>query len=488
MKSKSLLLLGLDGLDLQFIERNRDELSNLSGLIDSGKAGELDSILPPVTMPAWGCSFSGREPESVDHFDMQIIGQDDAGQFLYSFTPKNVEKFRGKGFWNNSDSKMAILDVPCAPVEKMNGYMMGGPFNVSKSQTYPEELNRELEQNIGDVDVDLSGSEEETRKNAFEKFERRKKTLNYFLDNKEASVYFYVFRVTDTLMHHCSNDEQLLKAYKVCDEYLAELIERDLDIIVFSDHGAVKTTESYSINTWFRDNDYLEMRESEESGKAPIWKKPFLKAGEKALKLGFKDQLVWLNNKYREFTGVEFKDTSNFDLDSVNWENTEAFSYMIATCRYAGVWVNDDRFPEPAVVDIQAKKEELKQKIERIDKVEEVLLKENAFKVDAPTFPDLVIVYEEGVEQDNQLRDTPVSEINTYMHRKEGFIGTYGGIFEGIDEDADLIDIAPTVLHYLGDDIPEEMDGKVIDIFAEDSEPGKREPERFSEEVSGLDF
>jgi hypothetical protein len=206
------------------------------------------------------------------------------------------------------------------------------------------------------------------------------------------------------------------------------------------------------------------------------------------MKLGFKDQLVKLNNWYSSLTGEEFRKTGKIDLDSVDWSETEAFSYTVATCRYAGVWVNDERFPEGTVEDREAKKKELKGKIEEIGKVERVLLKEEAFEEDVPSFPDLVIVYEEGVKQDSQLRDTPVSEINTYMHRKEGFIGLHGDAFDGVPEGADLVDIAPTVLHYLGEDIPEEMDGKVLDIFAEGSDPANREPERFSEEVSNIDF
>lgn len=154
------------------------------------------------------------------------------------------------------------------------------------------------------------------------------------------------------------------------------------------------------------------------SGRTPLWKKPFLKVGEKALQLGFKYQMVWLNDKYESLTGREFKSTGKIDLDSIDWGKTEAFSYTIATCRYAGVWINDDRFPEGILEDRQAKKEELKDEIENIDLVEEVVLKEDAFIKNVHTFLDLVIVYKEGIEQDSQLRDTTVSEIKTFMHRK----------------------------------------------------------------------
>lgn len=483
-ETKPLLLLGLDGLDPFIVRRYEDELPNLSRLLGDGESNILESVLPPVTKPGWPSAFTGKRPEKLESFDMFELD----GDFQYEFSPPVNHKFAEKGFWKSTDAKVAVSGAPGSAVTEVNGFMVGGPLSADEESTYPKDLEDELKQEIGESDIDLGQSEKQTRSEALRKFDRNRDILEYFMNEKDAELYFQVFRATDTLMHHSSSDEQLLEAYKEADEYLGELMERDLDIIVFSDHGAVKTTESYSINTWFRDNGYLEMEDSGSSGSMPVWKKPLLKIGEKAMQRGFKDQLVKLNNLYESLTGEEFRKTGKIDLDSVDWSKTEAFSYTIATCRYAGVWVNDRRFPEGLVDDREVKKEELKEKMEEIDKVERVLLKEEAFEQDVPTFPDLVIIYNEGVKQDSQLRDTPISKINTYMHRKEGFMGLYGDAFDRVPEGADLIDIAPTVLHYLGEDIPEEMDGKVLDIFAEGTEPVEREPERFSEEVSNIDF
>lgn len=172
----------------------------------------------------------------------------------------------------------------------------------------------------------------------------------------------------------------------------------------------------------------------------------------------------------------------------MSWSDTEAFSYTVATCRYACVWINDDRFPQGAVKNRQKKKEDLKKEIEAIEEVEDVMLKEGAFRKNHELFPDLVVKYSQHVKQDSAVREKPVSDIYTYMHRKEGFIGLHGESFGTVDEGADLVDIAPTVLHYLGEDIPEEMDGEVLDIFAGGTDPAEREPERYSEEVSNIDF
>jgi predicted AlkP superfamily phosphohydrolase/phosphomutase len=478
-----MLILGLDGIDPFLIEEYSEELPNLSELMDRDSTGLLESVLPPVTRPAWGCSFTGKLPETLGRFDMKVLNKD----FEYSFEHLPSEEIMNQGFWEFTDARVGLMDVPSTAVSKVNGWVLGGPFNVSEEDAYPEDLSEELRENLGEFEWDLSGTGEEKRRKAFEQFEMRKKTLNYFLESKDADVYFYVFRVTDTLMHHCSEEDQLIEAYRRADKYLGELMDRDLDIMVVSDHGAVKADKSYSLNTWLIEKDFLEMEESSETD--PSFLRRFaLKVGEKALNLGFKDQLSWLNSKYEELFGEQFRTTGKIDLDSVSWGDTEAFSYTVATCRYAGVWINDDRFPQGAVEYRQKKKEDLKKEIEAIDEVEEVMLKEEAFQKDHRLFPDLVVKYSQHVKQDSAVRSEPVSDIYTYMHRKEGLIGLHGGAFDGVPEGAELIDIAPTVLHYLGEDIPEEMDGKVLDIFAEGTQPAEREPERFSEEVSNIDF
>lgn len=483
MSDRNLLILGLDGIDPFLIEEYSEELPNLSSLMDDEGSNVLESVLPPVTNPAWGCSFTGKLPESLGRFDMKVLNSD----FEYGFEHLPMEDIMVDGFWEFTDARVGLMDVPCTSISEVNGWVLGGPFNVSDEDAYPEDLSQELKENLGEFDWDISGTGEEKRRKAFDQFEMRKKTLDYFLDNKDADVYFYVFRVTDTLMHHCSEEDQLIEAYRRADEYLGELMDRDLDVMVVSDHGAVKADRSYSLNTWLIQNDFLEMESGSETDPGFL-RKFALEVGEKALNLGFKDQLSWLNSKYEDLFGEEFRTTGKLDLEDVNWDETEAFSYTVATCRYTGVWINDDRFPEGIVEDTETKKEDLKKEIEAIEEVEEVLFKEEAFQKDHRLFPDLVVKYSQHVKQDSAVREKPVSEIYTYMHRKEGFIGLHGESFGNIPEGADLVDIAPTVLHYLGENIPEEMDGKVIDIFAEGTDPAERKPERFSGEISNIDF
>jgi len=475
-ESKPLIVLGLDGLDPEFVSENLEDLPNLKSLVEKGNTGRLESILPPVTIPAWGCAFSGLRPERVDRFDFHVVDFDD-----YSFEPQPRDEFLGKEFWRYTDSKSAIVDVPCAVVDDINGYITRNFFSADGKVAYPDDVAEELEEKLEDI----SEPDGETKiENAHESFEARKDVFNWFLNEKDgAEVYFIVFRLTDTLMHHCETDEQLVDAYKKADSYLGELMDREADIIVVSDHGAEKADRKFAVNTWLKNKGFLDTKESEKAVRSKL----IDKVVDGLVSLGFRSKLAKLNSLYGDLTGEKFKKES-LELDSIDWQETEAFSYMIATCRYAGIWINDERFPSPAVEDREEKKQEIKELLEQHGKVEEVLTAEEAFVEKASTFPDLVVKYVEGFKQTANLLSEETGAEDTYMHRKQGFIGLYGDVFDSVPEGAELVDLAPTVLHYLGQEIPAEMDGSALDIFDEDSEPGSRKPEKISNEVAGLDI
>ena len=57
-----LLILALDGVPFEFIDRYLDELPNIASIIDVSQWGVLRAIDPPITIPAWACMFTGKDP------------------------------------------------------------------------------------------------------------------------------------------------------------------------------------------------------------------------------------------------------------------------------------------------------------------------------------------------------------------------------------------------------------------------------------------
>jgi predicted AlkP superfamily phosphohydrolase/phosphomutase len=57
------MVIGLDCAEPSLVlERWRDRLPVLSGLVERGVAGRLTSIVPPITVPAWSCMMASRTP------------------------------------------------------------------------------------------------------------------------------------------------------------------------------------------------------------------------------------------------------------------------------------------------------------------------------------------------------------------------------------------------------------------------------------------
>jgi predicted AlkP superfamily phosphohydrolase/phosphomutase len=64
----------------------------------------------------------------------------------------------------------------------------------------------------------------------------------------------------NVLHHFFWDDEPVLRAWQLIDEWLGELAELDTNLIVMSDHGAAPTTTEFYINEWLAENGYLTRR------------------------------------------------------------------------------------------------------------------------------------------------------------------------------------------------------------------------------------
>ncbi|MEO2003963.1 MAG: alkaline phosphatase family protein, partial [Candidatus Poribacteria bacterium] len=59
-------IIGLDCAAPEFLFREwRDDLPNINGLMTRGVHGELASIVPPITVPAWMSMMTSQDPGSL---------------------------------------------------------------------------------------------------------------------------------------------------------------------------------------------------------------------------------------------------------------------------------------------------------------------------------------------------------------------------------------------------------------------------------------
>src|SRR5436190_21930002 len=68
-QSPSLIVLGVDAMDPNFVERHWNSLPNLARLRDQGYFGRLGTTTPPQSPVAWSTFITGLEPGEHGIFD-----------------------------------------------------------------------------------------------------------------------------------------------------------------------------------------------------------------------------------------------------------------------------------------------------------------------------------------------------------------------------------------------------------------------------------
>jgi Uncharacterized conserved protein len=70
-----LIIIGLDCMEPSLVfERWRQELPNLSRLMAAGSYGRMESSIPAITVPAWSCMMSGRDPGELGIYGFRNRG------------------------------------------------------------------------------------------------------------------------------------------------------------------------------------------------------------------------------------------------------------------------------------------------------------------------------------------------------------------------------------------------------------------------------
>src|SRR5512139_3035796 len=66
MQAKRVMVIGLDCLSPQLVfERWLDHLPTIKRLVQSSIYGPLQSCIPPITVPAWACMTTGKDPGTL---------------------------------------------------------------------------------------------------------------------------------------------------------------------------------------------------------------------------------------------------------------------------------------------------------------------------------------------------------------------------------------------------------------------------------------
>lgn len=172
---KKVIVLGVDGMDPEFLERHWNELPNVARLRDTGGFRRLRTTTPPQSPVAWSTFITGLDPASHGIFD--FVHRDPAtmqpfssmsrtteprfklslGQYVLPLSSAHVETLRnGQAFWQILDHghiPVAVMHMPTnfPPVKAGQAIAgMGTPDMRGTQGTFtyftddPEELSRDV--------------------------------------------------------------------------------------------------------------------------------------------------------------------------------------------------------------------------------------------------------------------------------------------------------------------------------------------------------
>ncbi|ELZ27200.1 hypothetical protein C474_17679 [Halogeometricum pallidum JCM 14848] len=412
--------IGIDGVPFSLLADNPDEFPNMAALADAGSAGAIESIVPPESSACWPSLTTGVNPGETGVYGFQ--DRENGSYDTYVPMGRDVQATRLWDRVTDSGRKATVMNVPVTfPPQRNVQRMVSGFLSPSVDKAaYPDEFRDYLDSMgyIIDTNAKLGHKDDKTEfvENAHKTVDKRFEAFTHYLEQDDWDLFFGVFMTTDRVNHFLFKDyedgtpdkEKFMEFYRKVDDYLGEIRETvadDVTLVVASDHGF--TSLDYEVHC----NALLE-----EEG--------------------------WLS----------YDDDDHEQLDDIS---DDTLAYSLIPGRF---YINlEGREPRGAVPEDEydERRDELKEMLENLEgpngrKVaDRVVEKEEAFRGDHDDIaPDLVVVPNHGFDLKSGFKgadDVFGQGPRNGMHSFDN-ASLFVDDPDAAIEDADLFDIAPTIL------------------------------------------
>ena len=497
-----LLIIGFDGATFDLIRpwAQAGHLPNLARIMDSGVSGDLLSTLPPVTSPAWPTFMTGCNPGKHGVFDfIQPHGE--------NFTLVNATRIRQPTIWqrlSEAGYRVGVMNVPVTyPPSPVNGFIISGLLSPKTGQiSQPADLIPRYESDLGSYRVAPNvqyrpGLEQEFVADLYDLIHTRGKWAQHLMQQENPDVMMVHFISMDVMKHALwrfmdhdhpryepgSFENAIRDGYKLVDEYTGRLINSlppDATTIVMSDHGFGPLQNMVNLNVFFMEKGLMKLKKDPWTQLKVLafrWGITPSAAYQLIVKIGLQNMTARVSKQTRNGVIGRF-----LSFDSVDWERTVAYSMGHVGQVYLNVAGREPHgIVQPEEYD-QTRQHVINTLGELTDKngrpiLSRIILGEEAYHGPYATKgPDLHLVLDdynmiacplfatEGKVITSQIRG------DSGCHRSEGiFLAQGPGIKAGVQLSENHIrDLAPTIMHLLGEPVPKIMDGRVLsEIFTQ---------------------
>jgi predicted AlkP superfamily phosphohydrolase/phosphomutase len=482
---KKLIVLGFDGATFDLIEPFEKEgiLPNFSHVLNKGVSASLQSVIPPVSAPAWTSIVTGTNPGKHN-----IYGFTDGKGRVVNSTFRKSE-----AIWNILDKhkkRSIVINLPVTyPPEKIHGKIYSGVLD-------PEEKGY---RGRFQIDKEAFIEKKKALKKMFHWEKAKTEKALEILQKEEWNLFFILYFLSDfvptiywkymdkTHPQH-SYDEVLSNAVKdayiLLDTFLGKFlsaIDENTNVVVVSDHGIGPSKMVLNINEWMRRAKFLSVKMGTyEKAVSPD------KVAQVVDSLSFLKKIVALlpDSLLKRAYKLVFSRSRNM-LSRMDKHTSQAYAYSHA--HFASVWLLDH--DEKILSAIEEKIKELKDPKTGEKIITRTYRQDSLFHGDwVDNAPDLIVEAVPYCSIRSQRMGTLFSEpLQSGDHRMNGIFIAYGpDVINKERTNISIFDVCPSLLALLDVPVPAHMDGTAVDMFPEgykvkleSAESTREAPEQF---------
>ncbi len=279
------LVVGLDCAAPEILF-NHPDVPNIRRLMERGCYGPLESVIPPITVPAWMCMSTSQDPGSLG-----VYGFRNRTDHTYGgLGIVNAKSITAKATWDvfNDHGRQAIIVgvPPNFPPRRVNGASVGcflTPDTKTSEYTYPPEIASEIEALVGDYPVDVRGFRTENKQWLLDEIyamsRKHFEVVRYLMAIRDWDFFHFVEIGLDRIHHgfwkYHDPQHRLYQAgspfnsavmdyYKYLDGEIGEVLQQagdDCTVLVVSDHGAQRLDGGFCVNEWLVREGLLVLKE-----------------------------------------------------------------------------------------------------------------------------------------------------------------------------------------------------------------------------------
>jgi predicted AlkP superfamily phosphohydrolase/phosphomutase len=269
-----ILVLGLDCAAPELLFGYED-LPNIRRLMESGAYGRLESVIPPITVPAWMCMTTSQDPGTLGVYGFRNRA-DHSYEGLKIATARSI---MAPAIWDHlarEGKRSIIVGVPPGyPPRRINGISVScflTPDTDKNVFTHPPELSEKIRGLVGHYPVDVQGFRSDNkawlRDEIFAMSRTQFEVVRHLLSTEQWDYFHFVDIGQDRIHHgfwkyhdplHVLHEpaspfrETVHDYYRHIDAEIGrvlELLSDDTVVLVVSDHGAQRLDGGFCVNEW----------------------------------------------------------------------------------------------------------------------------------------------------------------------------------------------------------------------------------------------